>query len=93
MASPYAAEDAHVTYRLYEVLAEKLKAHPELCNILYNIEMPVARILTGMEEDGIRLDHGFLDQLSIEFAKTMQELEQQAMEMAGETFNIASRNR
>ncbi|MEK5760641.1 DNA polymerase, partial [Acinetobacter variabilis] len=64
--------------------------HPELCNILYNIEMPVARILTGMEEDGIRLDHGFLDQLSVEFAKTMQELEQQAMEMAGETFNIAS---
>jgi DNA polymerase I len=90
VASPYAAEDAHVTYRLYEVLAEKLKAHPELCNILYNIEMPVARILTGMEEDGIRLDHGFLDQLSVEFAKTMQELEQQAMEMAGETFNIAS---
>ena len=90
VASPYAAEDAHVTYRLYEVLAEKLKAYPELCNILYNMEMPVARILAGMEEDGIRLDHGFLDQLSTEFATTMQALENQAMDMAGEPFNIAS---
>lgn len=90
VAAHYAAEDAHVTYRLYEVLSNKLKAHPELENILYNIEMPVARILSGMEEDGIRLDHAFLDKLSVEFAKTMEDLENQAMEIAGETFNIAS---
>ncbi len=27
-AAHYAAEDAHVTYRLYEVLDKKLQAHP-----------------------------------------------------------------
>ena len=90
VAAPYAAEDAHVTYRLYEVLSSKLKSHPELVNILHNIEMPVARVLTGMEEDGIKLDHKFLDQLSVEFSDTMQTLENQATELAGETFNIAS---
>ncbi len=90
VAAHYAAEDAHVTYRLYEVLSNKLKPFPELENILYNIEMPVARILSGMEEDGIRLDHAFLDKLSVEFAKTMEGLENQAMEIADETFNIAS---
>lgn len=90
VAAHYAAEDAHVTYRLYEVLAAKLKAHPELVNILHNIEMPVARVLTGMEEDGIKLDHQFLDQLSIEFSETIQTLEAQAAELAGEAFNIAS---
>lgn len=52
--------------------------------------MPVARVLTGMEEDGIKLDHKFLDQLSVEFSDTMQTLENQATELAGETFNIAS---
>ena len=36
--------------------------------------MPVARVLTGMEEDGIKLDHAFLDQLSVEFSETMQTL-------------------
>lgn len=90
VAAHYAAEDAHVTYRLYEVLAAKLKAHPELVNILHNIEMPVARVLTGMEEDGIKLDHQFLDQLSIEFSETIQTLEAQAAELAGEAFNVAS---
>ncbi|ENV67479.1 DNA polymerase I [Acinetobacter junii] len=90
VAAHYAAEDAHVTYRLYEVLSSKLKSYPELVNILHNIEMPVARVLTGMEEDGIKLDHKFLDQLSVEFSDTMQTLENQATELAGETFNIAS---
>ncbi len=90
IAAHYAAEDAHVTYRLYEVLSAKLKSHPELVNILHNIEMPVARVLTGMEEDGIKLDHQFLDQLSVEFSETMQTLENQATELAGEAFNIAS---
>ena len=90
VAAHYAAEDTHVTYRLYEVLSSKLKSHPELVNILHNIEMPVARVLTGMEEDGIKLDHKFLDQLSVEFSDTMQTLENQATELAGETFNIAS---
>ena len=90
VAAHYAAEDAHVTYRLYEVLAEKLKSSPELVNILHNIEMPVARVLTGMEEDGIKLDHQFLDQLSVEFSETIQTLEAQAAELAGEAFNVAS---
>ncbi|MFW1953242.1 DNA polymerase I [Acinetobacter beijerinckii] len=90
VAAHYAAEDAHVTYRLYEVLAAKLKSSPELVHILHNIEMPVARVLTGMEEDGIKLDHAFLDQLSVEFSETMQTLENQATELAGEAFNIAS---
>ncbi|MFW1755021.1 DNA polymerase I [Acinetobacter wanghuae] len=86
----YAAEDAHVTYRLYEVLDEKLKAHPELSEILHRIEMPVARVLTQMEENGIQLNVNFLDQLSEEFAQTIQNLENQIVELAGESFNVSS---
>ena len=89
-AAHYAAEDAHVTYRLYEVLSSKLQAHPELVNILHNIEVPVARILTQMEENGIELDLAFLDQLGGEFSNTMQNLENQIMEIAGESFNVSS---
>ncbi len=89
-AAHYAAEDAHVTYRLYEVLDEKLKAHPELSEILHRIEMPVARVLTQMEENGIQLNVNFLDQLSEEFAQTIQNLENQIIELAGESFNVSS---
>ena len=89
-AAHYAAEDAHVTYRLYEVLSKKLKAVPELDGILHNIEMPVARVLTMMEENGIELDLKFLDQLSVEFSNTIQNLENQITELAGQSFNVSS---
>ena len=89
-AAHYAAEDAHVTYRLYEVLLQKLQAAPELQQLLLKVEMPVAQLLGEMERNGIALDDGFLAQLSGEFAQTMQGLEQQAEEMAGQAFNIAS---
>lgn len=89
-AAHYAAEDAHVTYRLYEVLDEKLKVHPELSQLLHRIEMPVARVLTKMEENGIQLDVHFLDQLSEEFAQTIQNLENQIIELAGQSFNVSS---
>ncbi|ENU81486.1 DNA polymerase I [Acinetobacter sp. ANC 3789] len=89
-AAHYAAEDAHVTYRLYEVLAKKLAPFPELVNILHKVEMPVAEVLTEMEENGIQLDPEFLKQLSDEFSQAMHKLEQQAETLAGESFNIAS---
>ena len=89
-ATHYAAEDAHVTYRLYEVLNTKLQKHPELINILHNIEMPVARVLTMMEENGIELNLDFLDQLSVEFSNTIQDLENQITEIAGQPFNVSS---
>ena len=89
-AAHYAAEDAHVTYRLYEVLSKKLKAVPELDSILHNIEMPVARVLTMMEENGIELNLKFLDQLSVDFSNTIQNLESQIIEMAGQSFNVSS---
>ncbi len=89
-AAHYAAEDAHVTYRLFEVLDAKLQKHPELVNILHNVEMPVARVLTIMEENGIELDLSFLDQLGVEFANTMANLESQITEQAGQSFNVSS---
>lgn len=90
VASPYAAEDAHITFRLYEVLSEQLKTNPALVHILYNIEVPVAEILTHMEESGIQLDPLFLGHLSEEFSLKMKTLESSAFELAGQEFNVAS---
>ena len=43
-----------------------------------------------MEENGIELDLGFLDQLGVEFANTMANLESQITELAGQSFNVSS---
>ena len=89
-AAAYAAEDAHVTYRLYEVLDEKLQAVPELSHILHHIEMPTERVLTLMEENGIQLDLAFLAQLGNDFEGAISSLEQRIIELAGESFNVSS---
>ncbi|WP_432525819.1 DNA polymerase I [Moraxella sp. ZY21109] len=90
IASRYACEDVDVTYRLYQVLSEKLAESLELLNILLQVEMPTSNILMHMEERGILLNDGFLGDLSDEFSKHIQQLEQQAHEIAGEVFNIGS---
>ncbi len=89
-AAHYAAEDAHVTYRLYEVLQQKLMQAPELLHALHQVEMPVAQVLTDMEENGIKLNLSFLDQLSVEFSETIHKLEEKITTLAGESFNVSS---
>lgn len=89
-AAPYACEDAHVTYRLYEVFSRKLKEQPALENLLHQLELPVAQILTNMENCGIKLDTAFLAKLGDEFSIQIDLLEQQVIEMAGQPFNVSS---
>lgn len=89
-AAPYACEDAHVTYRLYEVFSQRLKEHPELERLLIQLEVPVAEVLCSMESNGIALDTQFLTTLGDDFALQIQALEKTAIELAGQTFNVAS---
>lgn len=89
-AAPYACEDAHVTYRLYEVFSRKLKEQPALEKLLVELELPVAQILTDMEAAGIQLDTEFLNNLGVEFAGYIKSLEEQVIDMAGQEFNVSS---
>lgn len=89
-AAPYACEDAFITYRLYQVLSELLKEQTELYELFEKVEMPVAEVLMNMEQRGILLNPDFLTELSQTFEQEMQALEQQAFDLAGESFNIAS---
>lgn len=89
-AAPYACEDGHVTYRLYEVFSRKLKEQPILEKLLHELELPVAQILTDMEAAGIQLDTAFLVGLGDEFAGYIKSLEEQVIDMAGQEFNVSS---
>lgn len=90
VSSPYACEDAFITYRLYQVLSELLKEHTALYDLFEKVEMPVAEVLMHMEQRGILLNPDFLNALSQTFEQEMQALEQNAFDIVGESFNIAS---
>jgi len=89
-ASPYAAEDADITLRLYQKLSQELAAHPSLNNVLTDIEIPLASVLSHMEQTGVNLDSQQLLQQSQELASRILKIEKQVHEMAGEVFNLSS---
>ncbi len=88
-ATEYAAEDADVTLRLWQVLKPRLVA--EHMNTVYEtLERPMVAVLARMERRGISIDRQVLSRLSGEFAQTAAQLEAEIRDMAGEPINPAS---
>ena len=89
-ATQYAAEDADITWQLYEVLADKLHGEKCLYKVFSEIEMPMLRILADMELSGVLIDAAMLHQQSRSLARRMQALEKKIYTAADQEFNIAS---
>ncbi|SFJ37073.1 DNA polymerase I [Celeribacter neptunius] len=88
-AVEYAAEDADITLRLWQVLKPKL--HSEQVTTVYEtLERPLSPVLAQMEMAGILVDRDVLSRMSNAFAQKMAGLEAEIHELAGETFNVGS---
>lgn len=85
----YAAEDADVTFQLYELFAPQLKKE-NLEDLFFNIEMPLMEVLAKMELEGISLDEKWLAQESIDLENDLRQLESKIFEISGEEFNMNS---
>lgn len=89
-AAPYAAEDADITLRLYQLFQANFNQSPELASVYNTIEKPMLQVLTAMELQGVLIDSALLNQQSDSLGKEIDQLEKQAHELAGEIFNLAS---
>lgn len=85
----YATEDAHLTWRLYELFAPKLRER-DIEGLFYDIEMPLIPTLASMERAGVRLDVPVLRERSSELGRELDALEQEIYTLAGHPFNINS---
>ncbi|MEE2760042.1 MAG: DNA polymerase I [Pseudomonadota bacterium] len=85
----YAAEDADITQRLYQVLKPRL-AREHMVSIYEVMERPLIGVLKEMERTGVRIDAKVLKGLSSDFAKRLADLEVHIHELAGREFNIGS---
>lgn len=90
MAGPYAAEDADITLQLHQILWLKLEKEKRLASLFHDIEMPLLSVLSRMERNGVLVDAKMLKKQSNELAKRLDELEQEAYNVAGEEFNLGS---
>ncbi len=85
----YAAEDADITFQLYELFAPQLKKE-KLEDLFFTIEMPLMEVLAKMELEGISLDEKWLAQESIDLDNDLRKLEAKIFEISGEEFNMNS---
>ena len=88
-ATPYAAEDADITFRLWQMMCPEL-VKDRVVSVYQTTEKPLVPVIVDMEKNGICVDRNVLSRLSGEFAQKMAAMEEDIYKLAGETFNIAS---
>jgi DNA polymerase-1 len=89
-ASPYAAEDADITWQLHQNLYPQLKQNAGLEHVYQQLEIPVLEVLFEMERNGVLLDKQLLASQSHELGGKLLNLEQQAFTIAEQPFNLNS---
>ncbi|WP_210495327.1 DNA polymerase I [Microvirga antarctica] len=88
-ATAYAAEDADVTLRLWQVLKPRLPAEGR-ATVYETLERPLVDVIGRMEMRGISVDRQILSRLSGDFAQSLARLEDEIQEIAGERFTLGS---
>lgn len=88
-ASRYAAEDADITWRLYQCFLPELEKR-NLLPLFLSLEMPLVKVLGDMELRGIGCDRRELEEYGGEWKLQLQDLEEKIIRLAGETFNLNS---
>ena len=88
-AKNYAAEDADITFRLYQKFKKSLKTE-KMINIYEIFEKPMIKILAFMEIKGIKINNKFLKTLSSKFEKKILKIQDEVFKISKKEFNIAS---
>ena len=89
LATEYAAEDADVTLRLYNLFKERLDKE-KLLKIYEIFEKPLVNILSQMEIEGVKINSNFLNDLSKKFNIKIKKLEKEIFKESKKEFNIGS---
>ena len=88
-ATRYAAEDADVTLRLYNLLLERVNI--EKLNKIYDVfEKPMIKLLSKLEINGVKVDNIHLKKLSKKFEERLKKTEKEIYKVSGKKFNIGS---
>ena len=88
-AVKYAAEDADITLRLWQLLKPQLHM-AQVTRVYERLERPLVPVLAQMERSGIKVDRDTLSRMSNAFSQKMAGLEDEIFELAGRKFSVGS---
>lgn len=90
VATQYAAQDAALTFQLFELFYPKIKTEKEVFWLYENVELPLVPVLAEMERTGILLDTKVLKKLSEEMHEDLSRIQKEIFKEVGFEFNIGS---
>ena len=90
IATKYAAEDADVSFRLYEHFTPIIKKTGNLDYVLNNIEIPLIKVLAKMERKGVLINSEMLFKQSEDLQVKISGSKDSIFKMSGYEFNISS---
>lgn len=90
IASNYSSEDADITLQLNQFFNPAIDNETSLKFIYEKIEMPTLEVLLKIERNGVLIDDKKLNAQSHEIGKKILLLEEEAYQLAGQPFNLAS---
>lgn len=85
----YSGEDSDLTFRLYKHFSASLE-EKNLTALMKELEIPLIKVLMGMEMEGVLLDKVFMKELDITLSDRLEKLISDIHSLAGHTFNINS---
>ncbi|MGP0002588.1 MAG: DNA polymerase I [Acetobacteraceae bacterium] len=88
-ATAYAAEEADVAVRLWQVLRPRLRFNSALA-LYEQLERRLLPVLLDMERAGIKVDADDLRRMSVDFEQRMVVIERDIHRLAGREFNVGS---
>jgi DNA polymerase-1 len=88
-AANYSAEDAYITFKLYDLLKSRLE-EKKMTSLYDNIELPLVFVLAAMEEKGVYIDQKMLREISQNNQKYLGKLIKEIYKIVGYEFNLNS---
>ena len=89
-ACRYSAEDADITYQLWQYLSARLDGQPALKELFERLEMPLVQVLVRLEVNGVAIDASILKKMSESITAQIDILTDKIHAQAGLPFNIDS---
>lgn len=88
-AGSYTSHDSHAVSLIYNNVRDKLIANKHI-RLYEHIDKKLTKVISEMEEVGVKLDTKYLLSLSTDFGAKLKTLEQKVYAAAGKEFNIGS---
>ena len=83
----YSGQDAYLTFKLYQLLEDKIFRDSQRILLFHDIEMPLVQVLSDMETTGIRVNADYLHELAKKLDEEIAILREKMFDIAGYEFN------